>query len=261
MVRAMRIRVLSDLHLELWPFMPPELLDSAAPKGKDLQDVVVLAGDIHHAEKAVLWARENFADVPCVQIQGNHEGYGLLWSRAALRMRNAAIASNVHFLDNDVTVIQGVRFLGCTLFTDFDLFGGDENRAHAIASAKRCMSDFSTIFYGSTGFFTPEQSVLLHLNSVAWLEAKLPEPFQGPTVVVTHHAPHFGSIAPRFRKSIMSAAFASDLARLMGKAALWIHGHVHDSCDYVVKGTRIVCNPRGYPGERNAFDPMLIVEV
>ncbi len=257
----MRIRVLSDLHCELWPFKPPELADPAAPKGKDLQDVVVLAGDIHHAEKAVLWARENFAGTPVVQIQGNHESYGSLWSRASLRMRNAAKGSNVFYLDNDEAVIQGVRFLGCTLWTDFDLFGGEENRAHAIATAKRCMTDFSVIFYGTTGFFTPEQSVLLHQVSVAWLARKLEEPFDGPTVVVTHHAPHFGSVAPQHRNSILTAAFASDLSRLMGKAALWLHGHMHNASDYRVGGTRIVCNPRGYPFEGGAFDPMLVVEV
>lgn len=250
---------MSDLHLELWPFRPPELEDSAAPRGTDLQDVVVLAGDIGPA--AVLWAEATFLDTPVLIVAGNHEFYGRHMSKAALRMRNAAKGSNVHFLDNGEVVILGVRFLGCTLWTDFDLFGGEENRAHAIATAKRCMSDFSVIFYGSTGFFTPEQSILLHEVSVAWLARKLDEPFDGPTVVVTHHAPHFGSVALQHRNSILTAAFASDLSRLMGKAALWLHGHMHNASDYRVAGTRIVCNPRGYPFEGGAFDPMLVVEV
>ena len=33
------------------------------------------------------------------------------------------------------------------------------------------------------------------------------------------------------------------------RAQLWIHGHTHDSFDYVVNGTRVVCNPRGIRAE------------
>ncbi len=123
------------------------------------------------------------------------------------------------------------------------------------------MADFSCITYGSTGWFTPEQSIALHEASVRWLSAKLAEPFLGQTVVVTHHAPSRMSVHPRYATDILSAAFASELDHLMGIPALWIHGHVHDAFDYRFRGTRVVCNPRGYAHERNGFDPSLIVEI
>jgi len=247
----MRIRILSDLHNELDRFDPPAV-DA---------DVVVLAGDIGSGTKAIYWARETFPDRPVVFVAGNHEYYNDNLSRTALQMRWAAEDTNVHVLDNHEVVIDGVRFLGATLWTDFELFGGDMNRAHALAIAKQYMSDFSCITHGTTGWFTPWQSVLLHNQSVAWLRKKLSEPFDGSTVVVTHHAPHRNSIHPRFAKTIVTAAFVSDLEHLLGFSKLWIHGHVHDAFDYVVADTRVICNPRGYNGERSGFNPRLVVEV
>jgi predicted phosphodiesterase len=257
----MRIRIMSDLHTELYPFATPELADARAPRGKALQDVVVLAGDIGGAEGTIRWALHAFPDTPVVFVPGNHEYYNNHLEQTATRMKRAAAGTNVRILDNEELVIDGVRFLGSTLWTDFELFGSDENRILALAAAKRCMADFSCITYGSAGRFTPEQSVMLHREAVRWLEEKLHESFDGPTVVVTHHVPHWKSVHPRWVKDIVSAAFASDLERLMGFSKLWIHGHTHDCFDYQVRGTRVVCNPRGYRGENPEFNPRLVVKV
>ena len=178
----MRIRILSDLHTELRDFTPPELLDPRSPRGKDLQDVVVLAGDIGSGASAIRWAAKSFADVPVVFVHGNHEFYNGHISMVALAMKAAAQGTNVHILDNDELIQDGVRFLGTTLWTDFELFGR-ENRAYALAVARQCMGDVSCITHGSTGWLTPDQSVLLHRQAVTWLERKLNEPFDGRTVV------------------------------------------------------------------------------
>lgn len=230
----MKIHILSDLHLEAAPFHP-EPVDA---------DVVVLAGDIAPGVFGVEWAGRAFPDKPVVYVPGNHEYYGHHLSKAAIAQKQAAPA-HVHVLDNQERIIDGVRFLGATLWTDFDLFG-EAWRAPALAAAKNGMADFNVIFYGSTGFFTPPQSVTLHRATVEWLELKLKEPFPGPTVVVTHHAPHRGSLAERYAKDLVSAGFVSDLERLMGFSALWVHGHTHTHFDYEVADTRVVCNPRGY---------------
>lgn len=132
------------------------------------------------------------------------------------------------------------------------------------------MADFSCIRYGSTGWFLPTQSVILHRAAREWLEQRLGEPFDGATVVVTHHCPHPGSVPERFRGSVLTPAFCSDLSSIieMYHPALWIHGHTHDALDYVVNwsdgsgGTRVVCNPRGYPHESGTgFDPAKIIVV
>jgi Icc-related predicted phosphoesterase len=115
--------------------------------------------------------------------------------------------------------------------------------------------------------FTPAVSRLLFDQSVAWLEECFAQPFDGPTVVVTHFAPARGSIAPQFAGSPLNACFVSDLQERMlrWQPALWLHGHVHDGCDYRVGATRVVANPRGYAkggvAENKKFDPTLVLHI
>jgi hypothetical protein len=115
--------------------------------------------------------------------------------------------------------------------------------------------------------FSPEDSAALFERDARWLDAKLDAAHEGPTVVITHHAPSPKSIHPRFARSLLSACFVSDAERLLGESRvqLWVHGHTHDTFDYLVKGTRVICNPRGYAkdgvNENPRFDPHLTVEV
>jgi calcineurin-like phosphoesterase family protein len=92
-----------------------------------------------------------------------------------------------------------------------------------------------------------------------------PVPFDGKTVVVTHHAPSSQSVHPRYANDLLTPAFASNLENLMDgdRAALWIHGHMHDPFDYEIYGTRVVCSPRGYaPNSLTPeFRPDWVVEV
>jgi predicted phosphodiesterase len=244
----MRIRVLSDLHLEAAPFDPP-----AAEA-----DLVVLAGDIDNGAAGVEWAKRAFAQ-PVLYLAGNHEPYDGEFHATRAALRAAAAGSRVRFLDRDAAVVGGVRFLGCTLWTDFDLEGA-AGRALATVEYRDWLVDFRAIRYGDRAF-TPEDSIALHRRDRAWLEGRLATPFAGATVVVTHHVPHRASIAPEFAAHPLNPAFVTDLDALMGRAALWIHGHTHQAFDYTVRGTRVVCNPRGYPGEQTGFRPDLVVTV
>ena len=114
--------------------------------------------------------------------------------------------------------------------------------------------------------FSPADSAAQFQQSTRWLERKLDEPFDGKTVVITHHAPSMKSIHPRFAESLLNACFVSDAEYLLGgdRVSLWIHGHTHDSFDYSVDGTRVICNPRGYAkhgvNENAAFDAAFVVE-
>lgn len=251
------LNILSDLHLSLGALTVPE-------NGADL---VVLAGDLARPREAVSWA-SGFAK-PVLYIPGNHEFYGGSISGTVDELRQLCAGTNIHVLHNDEIIVEGVRFLGTTLWTDFMLFGVGVQRAAAMQEAVRFMRDFSRIRIGEApaALFTPTDSAALFKIHAAWLEAKLAEPFPGPTVVITHHAPSRKSIHPRFADSLLNPCFVSEADRLIDgrRARLWVHGHTHDSFDYSLNGTRVVCNPRGYSkdgvDENPLFDPNFSVQI
>ena len=267
----MKLHILSDLHVEFAPFERPAT-DA---------DVVILAGDIHKRAEGIAWARAAFPHQELIYVAGNHEFYGLDWGALLPDLREQAARHRVHLLEDNELVLGEVRFLGATLWTDFDYFGA-ENRIEAMHACVGYITDFRRISavdalpaevqdgpaaklaLGPT-LLTPAHVRQRHLQSRAWLEQRLAAPHVGPTVVVTHHLPGAGSVAPRYAMHLGNAGFASHLDEMMGRAALWIHGHTHDSFDYAARGTRVLCNPRGYPMqgtfENPLFDPALVVEL
>jgi predicted phosphodiesterase len=252
----MKLNILSDLHLSRGAIEIP----------RNDADVVILAGDLGRPDEAIAWA-SGFSR-PVLYVPGNHEFYGGSIAGTLAALRRLSAGSSIHVLDNEAMVIGGVRFLGSTLWTDYRLFGEGEPRLRAMQAGQRFMRDFSVIA-GDDGVaaFTAADSAALFDRNALWLDARLAESFAGPTVVITHHAPSPRSIHPRFAGSGVNAAFVSDAERLMGgeRTCLWIHGHTHDSFDYTVDGTRVVCNPRGYAkdgvNENPRFDPGMMVEV
>lgn len=253
----MKINVLSDLHLGFGSMDRP--MNDA--------DVVVLAGDISRPREAAAWAMR--FDKPVLYVPGNHEFYGSSLSGALGELQQLCAHTQVQLLHNTETVLDGVRFLGATLWTDFRLFDDPARNDAAKEEARRLVRDFSRIRLteDSDAIFTPEDSTMLFDRQAAWLAERLDARHDGPTVVVTHHAPSPRSIHPRFADSLLNACFVSDAERLLGesRAQVWVHGHTHDTFDYRVKGTRVVCNARGYAKagvhENARFDPDFIIEV
>lgn len=262
----MRVQIASDLHLELLEgrFAHARLVEPAP--GADL---LVLAGDIHNGVKGI----EAFADwpVPVVYLAGNHEFYDRDWEPTRRDIRAACAGTRVTFLDNDGFEFEGVRILGCTLWTDFRLRG--TTQAQAMTTVERGLMDCHVIRTAS-GLLRAPQTLADHQKSRAWLEGELATPFSGKTVVVTHHGPHPLSIHPRFAGNPLNPGFVSDLMPLLRDADLWLHGHTHDSFDYRVGRCRVLANPAGYilnraavtagssfEFENDKFDPSLVVEV
>ena len=253
----MKIQIVSDLHLSLAPCDMPNV-------GADL---LILAGDIHRPAEAMTWAK-NVA-TPIVYVPGNHEYYGSSLAATDRLLRELSDGSNVTLLNCDEKRMGDVRVLGATLWTDFLLNGDGLEHQKTMDQAQGFTRDFTRIAADEEGAspFSPVQCIALFKQHVNWLEARLAEPFDGATVVVTHFAPSVGSVAPRFAGSPLNACFVSDLEALVEKsgAALWVHGHTHDSFDYRIGATRVVANPRGYvkdgKTENAAFNPGLTVEV
>ncbi len=253
----MKMLVLSDLHLEHLA------LDIVPPADTD---VVVLAGDIDAGSAGVAWAAESFAGIPVVYVPGNHEFYGCEIGEALAAMREAASGTNVHLLERDFVVFSGIRFIGATLWTDFRLYcpGNDpEEQMWAMVDAGRCVPDFDGRIRERSGGhelpFSPRLAQRRHDDAVRWIGEELRRPFDGRTVVVTHHAPSEHSVAPFFSGHAATPAFASNVEALVRQCDLWIHGHTHDSCRYPLNGATVICNPRGYGSENARFDPGLLV--
>lgn len=251
----MRLHVLSDLHLEHAAFEAPAV-DA---------DVVVLAGDVAPGTAGIEWMRRQLAGRPVLCVAGNHEFYGQDLPGLTARLREAARGSDIHVLENDELTLDGVRFLGCSLWSDFDYAGAD-NRAHSMRLCARLVNDYKQIrASASERALTPQDTRDLHLASRAWLADRLAETHDGPTVVITHHAPLVRR--PAAGNPVLDAiagAFASDLTELMAgdSVELWIFGHIHRCVDTDVNGTRVLSNQRGYPHEPvDGFDPRLVVEL
>lgn len=268
----MKILVLSDLHLEFGQ-LPPVYKGRRIDDGVD---VVVLAGDIAQGERGIRWARETFTTQEIIYVAGNHEFYGHGIDALQDRMREVAQHMEVRFLERNAATLGGVRFLGTTLWTDFELYGPDDREVVMILGGDR-MNDFRLIRThrgmgreASVGItmrsFTPDDARQEHDLSAAWLDRELSQGDPAKTVVVTHHAPSRLSLHPRWDGDGLSPCFVSDLPGLLGRSALWIHGHTHDSFDYEVHVTRVVSNPRGYlrrsgAWENEAVEPGLVVTI
>lgn len=249
----MKIHPLSDLHIEFYPY------DDAIPDC----DVVILAGDIGVDSSTIDIFKEK-TNKPVLQILGNHDIWNSSFPDVVDDYQNRADGSNVFFMNNRVVHINDVRFIGATLWTDYNLYN---NQPISMMLAREYMNDFVYIFTDGR-LLTPDDVLAEHRKSLDFIKNELAKPFDGKTVVVSHHGPSIKSVSERFAHNQMNPCYVSDLEYLMFDYSvdLWIHGHVHNSNDYLINGTRVVSNPRGYcrmsgvPENKN-FDNKLIIEI
>lgn len=264
----MRLLVMSDLHLEFGPFEFPSPLPDF--------DVAVFAGDISKPiTAAIAWIQSKrqkghtLHDRPVIYVPGNHEFYGNEMKSALMAGGEAAEAADIHLLHRRSVIIANVRFIGCILWTDYRLLGTPKP---SMVVAGQDLNDHRLIRYreesGHYSRFMPWHAAAEHRLDLAFVRSELATRHDGPTVVVTHHAPHPRSVQPRHQGSALSPAFVSDLGALIEdfQPDLWIHGHDHGSHDYRVGKTRVFSNQAGYPNlhgdrENRGFDPRCIVTV
>ncbi len=188
-------------------------------------------------------------------VAGNHEFYNSSINESLLEAGRASGFQKLHFLENEAVEIDGVAFLGGTLWSDFRLFGA--NPEVAMSYARSGMNDYKKIKLSKVPFqkFKPMDAYRKHVETRDFIAAELRRRAGQKTVVVTHHAPSPRSVDSWFRHDPLSACYASDLEDLICETAptLWAHGHVHRRNDYMIGSTRIVSNARGYPGEGTGF--------
>jgi predicted phosphodiesterase len=260
----MKVQIFSDLHVDVFPIGKISVVDDV--------DLVIVAGDtcegalkaFEHLRRIVPMA------IPILMVLGNHEYYRRFIPNELALARSQAPAFNIGVLESESVVRGGVRgdvrvrFVGATLWTDYRIFG-DANQSRVMGACAAGMNDHRRIGWRKEPWsrFRPQEAALLHHRSRAYIETVLTTAFDGPTVVITHHAVHWGSILPKYRTDPVTAAFVSDMSAMIEahQPALWVHGHVHNSCDYRVGDTRIICNPHGYGAENPDFDGSLVVQI
>lgn len=242
----MRINYFSDIHLE---FGISNIPDNDA-------EVIVAAGDIGPNLHGLEWLKK--INKPVFYVAGNHEFYAHDYQSVLNRLRSNTQNTQIHFLENATVVYQDVRFIGCTLWADLFLEGAEK-----AAILHKSLNDFKHITLNEQPF-SPVVFSKIYAQSKHWLEQELAKPFQGKTVVITHHAPSQWSWN-RTPNAIRRLAYCNDLRFLLHEypVAAWFHGHIHGSADYRIAGARILCNPRGYVGRRMVadFDLNRIVDI
>jgi predicted phosphodiesterase len=253
----MKLHILSDLHMEISPYNI-QVLDT---------DVIVLAGDIAEGIKGLQWAATllELTDAHIIYIAGNHEFYHLELNETRQKMHDFCQQhTRLHYLENDELIIGDIRLLAATLWTSYNAVA-PKDRHTTLRLSELSLTDFRLIQLNKRRL-TVKDTINFHNQSVTFLDAKLNQAFNGKTIVVTHHAPAFQSVAPKYQVSFLRDYFASQLDNLLGRSALWIHGHTHVTNDYQIGQTRVISNPRGRPNsqgesENKKFNPLLTIEV
>lgn len=242
MEESLRIAIVSDLHLEMGE------IDIAQPEC----DLVLVAGDVWQADpiRGVNWLARTFVGRPVIMVAGNHDLYGFSRKQAMDFLYSSAQGSNVTVLECDTSehLIRGrkIRILGCTLWSDFAI---KENVAECMRIAAHWMPDYAFIENEEgNGLITPAYTLRWHEESRRWLKNAISQPFDGQTVILSHHAPSQKSVWNKDVGASKTPAYASDLEELVmaSQADLWVHGHVHNGSDYLIGQTRVVCHPGSY---------------
>jgi Icc-related predicted phosphoesterase len=252
-----RILYASDLHREFKRGTP-------TPPDPSEYDMVVLAGDIDKGARGLAWAEATF-DAPVVYVPGNHEYYGFDYddTNAALEATEALFPDRLKVLQCGSTVIQGVRFIGATLWTDLrDPGVSPHQQADYDAYVERNISDFDVIWRARRKWRADDARGVYEVHS-GFIGAMLAQRHDGPTVVVTHFLPTREAIATKYAGSSLNGYFANSLDALMDgyQPRAWIFGHTHEVQRFHHRsGVECCCNPFGYPGE-NAERSWKILEV
>lgn len=251
MGKEMKIQVLSDLH---WEFSYLKIKQADC-------DVLVIAGDVvipSQVEKLNTIGEK--VTCPIIYITGNHEYYGGVIDEVNEDIRAVTDEyDHFHFLNDESVVIDGVRFIGSTLWSNFNTV---RNVQMAMRFAQNEINDFRQVLTNPVRRFTGQDCYDLNTKARAFFDAEFAKSFDGPTVMVTHFLPSEKSTLPQFEGSRVNSYFACNCEEYMGPhVPLWIHGHTHGTLDYVHNGTRVIANPRGYHTENRHFQGKLVVEI
>jgi predicted phosphodiesterase len=282
------IQLLSDLHLEAHPLFAPVPAPGA--------DLLVLAGDIGSYQPGsklldadfglARFSPRNGWPTPVLFVPGNHEYDTLDFDAAHARLRETCDRLGIIWLERETWVMNRnlgeagtLRFIGTTLWTDFDALAEVKNTELADSPdgsrLARSLKQRDKAFRAAN-YYLKKAAVTRHdqpwlapgvreqgLLCQQWLRAQLQTPFEGATVVITHFAPSLHSADPRYGMTPGTAGFCNALDDMLPHAQLWLHGHLHAPSHYEHRGCRVIANPMGYErkNEQMHFLPQMLIQV
>jgi hypothetical protein len=266
---------MSDLHLEGHPTYVPR----PAPEA----ELLVLAGDIGSYQRNSRLADPDFGlerfsplhgwPVPVLYVPGNHEYDALDFDETHVRLRETCERLGITWLEREEHVVGNVRFVGTTLWADFDALALQPGQPEPTVQEQLKLRQKA---FRAANFYLQKAAALRHgrlmlaeewreqaLVCEAWLREALARPFAGTTVAVTHFAPSLRSADPRYGVTPATAGFCNSLEDLMRQAQFWLHGHLHCQHDYVEAGCRVVANTLGYAskGEQEGFREQFVLDL
>lgn len=244
----MRIQILSDVHFD-HGHVPPKLSSDASV------DLIIVAGDIsnggYNIEKFFEYINLH-TKVEVLVVLGNHDYYSknrTFEESVSFYKSVASYFDGIHVLDREIFVKDGVRFLGTTLWTDYD---DRRDEVSSIVSMPCFRSIVKDSDEGSKRVFVDSTDIIdQYLMNVGFLEKNIDNSCKN--VVITHHIPTFNYVNPKFGKSSINGAFCTDLNNMImdKNPDIWICGHTHDHFTGQIGNCRIYCNPWGYPFEKS----------
>ena len=268
----MKLWIWSDVHNEL-----QEVVYPPREQASDC-DLIMIAGDLNAAPDLHLTLEFLIRryEKPIIYVPGNHEFYQNKWmmndrdrSLESDRQTIKAIEAlslqwpqQFYCLDADEVIIDNTRFIGASLWVDFLMkLPAKSDLPQRMWMARQMLNDFHAISMQDGKRFTPEDMLELHRSDAAYIRKKLAKPFDGSTVVLTHHMPHPDCTPPAYAGQEANFLFAcgaeafNDILHSEQAPDLWICGHTHHAFDVQIGRSRIVCNPYGYRWEqgRNGF--------
>ncbi|MBB3995994.1 putative phosphohydrolase [Sulfitobacter undariae] len=254
----MKLLTLADLHLDL--YLGQQMNPFEKVPAEQLEGIThcVIAGDLSNkAHKrwshCLPWLADRLPNAQIFVMPGNHDYYDGSIDREE-KLREVAAANNASFVQKSELIYGANRFLCCTLWTDFDIYG---DRAEGFRRAASHMNDYHYIRFAAGGYrkLTPAQTAQIHSDHRKWLDERLSEPFEGETTVITHHAPHINALkdAPS-----MGPCYASDLESLILKHQpdRWLYGHTHHRVSFSIGKTIVKNVSIGYPGQLPPIDSL-----
>lgn len=247
----MLVRLLSDLHHEHRGFVYEN-------KG---EDIIILGGDIHGGCRHHQLLDTMPDNIPILFVAGNHEYYNDSFEAVNTYLKEIeSFKPNFLFLNNSSFEYKGISFFGGTMWTDFKLYGLTSSK-NTIYNCEMSINDFRLIQYKEVRFNTTDCINEYEKFNKAfddWINSSTSD----TNICISHFLPSTRSVAPEYGTSQINAYFSSNQDDRIEKVDYWFHGHTHKACDYMIGDSRVVCNPRGYPGESNTgFNPDLIIEI